>query len=411
MNIKHLALTLLPLLAVEAVAQGPQTLVGLTRFSPAIRQQSINCQVLSNCFVTAMPPAANAFAGGIAWDPVRSGTWITNGRKLAKVDDDCNVQCGVFPMPSITNATTFITGLETVDMFDQLWSIDNTGRIRMFTNTCPPQLVDSCQSMLTPTPSPNHRVTTAIGIDEGIGLVFLAYSNLSTGTSKIAINDLSDPCVQFEIIDAPQCLSTFGPITGLACDWGAQMLYASNGVTTARMNYAWSGSNLVVLSTDCCPGIAVLDPTVGITIHPSQATSVGSSCNNGSCPNCPMIHSLRNDPVVGNMDFHLSVDGAFGNSFSFCMIGDSPCNPAGIAIPPLCGPVLVGGYVGYLGPNLITGGTSVCGNSSHFSLPLPPIPALVGDVYSSQVLNLCVGAGGSLGFAMSNCLSWELQGI
>lgn len=408
----YLAIALLPLFSFDIAAQGQKELTGLTRFNPSLRRQALNCQPQAVCPVPGMPAAANAFAGGTAWDPVGSGAWVTNGRFLAKVDDDCNVQCPPVQIPSLSSVNTFITGLEVSDIFNELWMSDSDGRIHRFTNTCPPQFLGACTSILQPTPAPNQQVTTAIAIDEGIGLVFIAYTNLNTGISKIAVNDNSDPCSTFEIIDAPACFGTFGPITGLACDWGTQRLYATNGSTTADMNYAWNGTNLAVISTNCCPGAAVLDPLVGLTIRPARATTMGQPCDNGDCPSCPMLHRLGNDPVVGNLDYRLVIAGAPAQSFSFCMIGDDPCNAPGIMVPPLCGPVLVGNYIGYLGPNLIPAstGTSVCNNVSSFNLPIPAVPALVGDVYSSQVVNLCLNSGGS-GFAMSNCLSWELQGI
>ena len=411
MKHSYLAIVLLPLLALDVAAQSQKQLTGLTRFNPSLRRQTLNCQMQTQCAIPGMPVTINAFAGGTAWDPVGSGAWVTNGRFLAKVDDNCNVQCAPIQIPSLSSVTTFITGLEVNDIFNQLWMSDSDGRIHRFTNSCPPQFLGACTSVLQPTPAPNQRVTTAIAIDEGIGLVFIAYTNMNTGVSKIAVNDLSDPCVTFEIIDAPACLGTFGPITGLACDWGEQRLYATNGATTADMNYSWNGSNLLVVSTNCCPGVAVLDPMVGLTIRPGSATTIGQSCNNGACPNCPMFHRLGNDPVVGNLDFRLMITGAPASSFTFCMIGDDPCSAPGILIPPLCGPVLVGNYIGYLGPNLIpSSSTSICNNLSTFNLPIPAVPALVGDVYSSQVVNLCLNPTGS-GFAMSNCLSWELQGI
>ncbi|HEB51702.1 MAG TPA: hypothetical protein ENI87_00455 [bacterium] len=403
--------TLLLTAASPLLAQTSQSLIGLTRVNPSLRQQRLNCTTMGQCNLPGMPATLNTFAGGTAWDSVHSGAWVTNGRFIARYDDNCQPQCPPIAVPALTTTTTFITGLEVVDAFDQLWMVDSEGRIRFYSNTCPPQLQGGCNSSLVPTPAPNQRVTTGIAVDEGIGLVFVAYANLSTGTTKIAVNDMSNPCVQFDIIDVPPCTTPFGAIRGIACDWGSQIIYATDGYTVVAMNYAWNGSNLTIVQANCCPAISVtVDPYAGLAVRPGGATSIGTACNNGSCANCPMIHTLRNDPVLGNQQFSLALEGAFGSSFSFCMIGDSPCHNQGVVVPPLCGPVHVGGYVGYLGPVLIQG-PSVCGGSATFNLPLPASPALVGDVYSSQCLNLCVGATGALGFSLSNCLSWELQGI
>ncbi|MCK5945413.1 MAG: hypothetical protein KAI24_25710, partial [Planctomycetes bacterium] len=394
MKTTHLATALLSLLTTTLSAQSPQTLIGLTRVNPSLRKQTTNCQIVSQCAIPGMPGAPNVFAGGTAWDPVRSSAWITNGQILAKVDENCGLECAPIGVPTVTGANTFITGLEVVDLYNQLWMIANDGTLRMFTNTCPPQPVSQCQTALTPTTTPNQRVTTALAVDEGIGLVFVAYANLTTGTTAIAVNDLSNPCQQFDIIQVPPCVSFFGPITGLACDWGSQTLYATDGVVTVSMNYAWNGANLQIVSQNCCPNVIAIDQLVGLAIRPGKATSNGGPCNNGACAPCPMIHRLRNDPVVGNLEFRLGLDGAAGSSFSFCMIGDSPCNNVGPTPGPLCGPVLVGGYVGYLGANLIQG-PSICGGSTDFVLPIPPVPALVGDVYSSQAVNLCVSPTGA----------------
>ena len=109
-----------------------------------------------------------------------------------------------------------------------------------------------------------------------------------------------------------------------------------------------------------------------------------------------MIHRLRNDPVIGNLDFRLGLDEAFGSSFSFCLIGAGPCNSPGVSSPDLCGPIYTIPFLGYLGANLIQG-PSICGGSTDFLLAIPATPALVGEQYSSQCLNLCFNAIG-LGF-------------
>jgi len=66
----------------------------------------------------------------------------------------------------------------------------------------------------------------------------------------------------------------------------------------------------------------------------------------------------------------------------------------------ILGPVPTGGVVG--------GG--VCDGAARFPLPLPLIPSLVGTVISAQSIVLCASLTGAVGTAMSNCLSFELQG-
>jgi hypothetical protein len=410
---RHISLALaVPILAAQLVAQEPAHLVGITRTTPALRHQATTCAILSQCALPLMPPAPNLpFVGGTAWDPRRPGAWVTNGQVLAKYDDGCTLQCGPLPIPTLGTVNTYVTGLEVVDGTNQLWMIDNQGNLHFYANTCPPVPQGGCTTLLGPTPAPVLQVTTGLAIDEGIGLVFVSYPDFIAGTTRIAVNDLSNPCQQFDMFFVPPCPNSFGPVTGLACDWGKQMLYATDGQTIVAMNYAWNGTNVTLVGYSCCPGtIALLEPMIGLAVRPGRAATLGIPCADGICPPCPMVHSLVNDPVLGNLEFRLRIDGAFGNSFSFCLIGDGPCNPPGVSVPPLCGPIYTVPFLGYLGPNLVSG-PSICGGSTVFDLPLPLLPSLVGDVYSSQIFELCVSSTGALGISLSNCLSWELQGI
>lgn len=409
MRTSHLALLLSPFLGAALSAQAPPHLVGNTRLIPTLRHLGTDCTPLSQCALAGMPPTANLFAGGNAWDPVTSGVWVTNGRMLAKYGDDCSVQCPPMPIPSLGSVDTFVTGMEVVEGLDQLWMIDNDGRLSFYSNACPPTLLGGCNSVLVPTPLPNAQVTTGLAVDEGYGLVFVAYPNFGTGLTRIVVNDLAHPCVQVDLFTIPPCTNAFGTVTGLACDWGNRTLYATDGRGVVAIRYVWSGFNLTIVDVDCCAGPAItLDEMVGLALRPGRATSLGTPCAGGACPNCPMAHRLDNDPVLGNLDFRLRLDGAFGSAFAFCLIGEGPCRDPGIVTPALCGPIRTLPFLGYLGPNLIMG-PSICGNSTTFDLPLPLTPSLVGGVYSSQCLNLCVTAT-SLGIALSNCLSWELQG-
>ena len=406
-----LATLALPFLAALPLAQGPASLIGLTRNTPTLRHLGTNCSFLSQCQLLGMPPAGNLpFVGGTAWDPRRPGAWVTNGQVLAKYSDDCSLQCGPMPIPSLSTVSTYITGLEVIDGSNQLWMIDNQGDLHFYSNTCPPVHLGGCNTVLTPTPTPVLQVTTGLAADEGLGLVFISYPDLLSGLTRIAVNDLSNPCQQVDMVFVPPCASTFGPVTGLACDWGRQILYATDGISIEAMHYAWNGSNLTILNHYCCPAITVAEPMIGLAVRPGRATTLGSPCANGSCPACAMVHTLINDPVIGNAQFKLRLDDAFGNSFSFCLIGDGPCHVPGVSTPIFCGPIYTVPFLGYLGANLISG-PSICGGGTTFDLPLPLTPSLVNGVYSSQCVNLCVGPGGGLGFAMSNCLSWELQGI
>jgi hypothetical protein len=289
--------------------------------------------------------------------------------------------------------------------------VDNNGRIRWYTNTCPPVPVGGCNSVLVPTTTPAPQIVTGIAIDEGLGLIFIAYPNLLTGVSRIAVNDLNNPCVQFDMIGVPQCQTNFGPIRGLTCDWANNMLHATDGITTMSINYAWNGTNVSISGFDCCPGgIVVLDTMVGLTVRPGRATSLGTACNNGACATCPMAHRLGNDPVLGNAQFRLGLDQAQPNVFAFCLVGAGPCTNVGVVTPPLCGPIHTGPLLGSLGANITGGGFAICDGTTTFPLPLPINPGLAGAVFGSQCLTVCFNAAGGFGTGLSNCLSWQLQG-
>ncbi|MFO1076168.1 MAG: hypothetical protein U1E73_00415 [Planctomycetota bacterium] len=406
------ALAALAAAAVSLAAQTQDHLVGITRVFTNLRQvDHWNCAPLGSCPVPL--PAAVILApaaGGTAWDPVRPGAWVTTGTVLAKVDDTCNAGCGAMPIPGLA-ANTFVTGLEVVQSLDELWAIDALGDLHSFTNTCPPNPINVCNTGLVPAPA--GVSTSGLAVDEGDGAVFYAYCNFTTGQSRIAVARLQNPCqILCQVPVQAPCTAAFGAITGLACDWGNHVLYATDGTSTLAIRYAFTGALCVqFLNIDCCtPPVAVLDPMIGLAIRPGGATSHGTSCNNGACPNCPMIHSLGNDPVLGNAHFRLVLEGAPVPSLAWCLIGVGPCQVPGLSVPPLCGPVHTLPLLGTLGPNPPVGAvTNPCSGMTSYAFPLPPWPSLVGWTISSQCVSLCATSS-AIGTAMSNCLSFTFQG-
>jgi hypothetical protein len=398
---------LLPALAAFATAQTPAHLVGLTRFAPMLRHvDHAPCAMLAQCAVPIPPPAAfPPFAGGTAWDPVRSGAWVSNGVLLAKVDDNCTMQCPPAPIPTLAG-NAFVTGMELVEGMNQLWLIDSLGVLHFYTNACPPVPLGTCNTGLGPTAIGN--VTTGLAVDELNGIVFIAHPMFPTGPNRIVVSPLGAPCNPVSQFILPTCTTAFGAVTGLACDWGNQVLYATDGVGTVAMTYGWAPPNVLVGPVTCCGAGVAADPMVGLAVRPGRATSVGSSCANGSCAPCPQVHTLRNDPCLGNAQFRLGLDQAPAGALAILAIGIGPCVVPGVALPPLCGPLHTTPLLGTVGPNL-TGGTGVCDGSTDFNVPLPVAPGLAGQVFSSQALTICLG-GGVMGFGMSNCLSWRLQG-
>jgi hypothetical protein len=395
-------------LAATMPAQTPDHLVGLTRQIPLLRHHDHwNCVPLNQCPVP-MPAGAllPPFAGGTAWDPVRSGAWVSNGNLLAKVDDLCGVQCPPMPIPTL-GPNAFVTGMEVVEGPNELWLIDSLGNLHRYTNNCPPAPIAVCNTNLGP--GPVQSSTTGLAVDEGQGLVFIAYPDFATGANLVVVTLLANPCVPICRFPVPPCFAAFGVLTGLACDWGRQVLYATDGLNTIAMRYVFAAPCVQIVNFNCCAGPTVVqDRMVGLAVRPGRATSVGQPCANGACPPCPMNHSLVNDPCLGNAQFRLALDQAPAGSLAWCVIGSAPCSAPGVMVPPLCGPVFATPVFGTLGPNP-TGGIGACTGATNFNFPLPVIPALAGWVMSSQCVALCI-AGGGIGTSVSNCLSFQLQG-
>lgn len=408
-----LAALSLPLLAATfaapLAAQTPDHLVGITRAFPNLRHvDHWACMPLGQCPVPmpnamAFPP----YAGGTGWDPVRSGAWVTNGMLLAKVDDNCAMMCPPMPIPTLP-PNAFATGLEVVESQNELLILDSFGNLHTYTNTCPPNPIFVCNTGLAP--AAIQRATSGLAVDEGQGFVFMSYSDFANGNNVIAVSMLANPCQVLCRFQVPQCLANFGAVTGLAVNWARRTLYATDGANTIAMQYAWNGQCMNILNANCCPMPApAADPMIGLAVRPGRATSVGNPCANGACLPCPMDHTLGNDPNLGNAFFRLDLDQAPSGSLAWCIIGAAPCSAPGVVAPPLCGPIFATPVLGSLGPNP-TGGTGGCTGNTAFSFPLPLAPGLAGWTLSSQCVALCVSTTTGIGTAVSNCLSWTLQG-
>lgn len=395
------------LFGVGAAAQGPDHLVGITRNAPFLRHVDHGaCALLGQCGLPGMPPSTPLppYVGGVDWDPIHGGAWATNGLLLANYDDNCVVQCPPNVIPGLA-AGAFATGLAFLTGARRLWLIDSLGWLHFFDDSCPPVPLGVCNTGLAPA---GQRVTTAIAVDEARGLVFIAYPDFATGVNTIVVSTTAAPCAGLSNFQLPACAPGFGPVLGLDCDWGKSVLYATDGIRTIEVPYAWAPPNVVPFAPVCCPGAVGADPMIGLAVRPGRATPTGTPCANGSCAPCPMQHTLGNDPVLGNPVFRLDLDGAPAGSFAFCLLGQGPCLVPGITALPFCGPIHTIPYLGNLGGNA-TGGAGACDGSTSFVLGLPLNPALANTVFSTQCVCVCVGGG--LGVASSSCLSWELQGL
>jgi hypothetical protein len=399
------------LLSPVALAQTPDHLVGLTRLIPALHHHDHwNCQPLTRCSPAGFPPAlASRAAGGTAWNSARSGAWICNGAVIALVDDTCNYLCPTMPIP-LTTANAVITGLDNAEGMNLLWMTDSLNNVYQFRPSCPLQLVSMCTLTL---PITINGALTGVVVDEQYGIVIYTYSDFGTGLTQLLVARAGAPCQILQTVPLPRCANTpnFGPVTGSAVDWYRGILYVTDGNNTEAIRYTVAATGVVFGATNCCfLPIITLDNMVGLAVRPGRETPRGNPCNNGACPNCPMVHTLVNDPNMGNLQFALDLRGAPSPSLAWCIIGVGACSPAPV-IPPLCGPVLTPNILGTLGP-IHTGTGGGCGGSAVFPLPLPLIPSLCGTVVSSQCSVLCPGASHTVPFgtALSNCLSFLLQG-
>lgn len=404
-----LAVLALPSLAAGLAAQSPDHLVGLTRLTPLLRHVDHRaCAPISHCVVPLpvgiiMPP----YAGGTAWDPVTSGAWVTNGIQLMKVDGNCAVQCPPMPIP-MPGLNSVATGLEVVESQNRLLILDNMGMLYTFSNTCPPVPLGMCNTGLGPLPP--QTFTSGLAVDEGAGIVFLSHSDFTTGANTIAVARLASPCQILCSLPLPPCPTVFGAITGLAVNWARQMLYATDGSRTMEIRYTPSATGCVsFLSANCCNLPVAQEPMVGLAVRPGRAGSMGQPCHNGGCPPCPMNHRLGNDPNLGNSHFRLDLDQAPAGSLAWCILGAAPCSVPGLIVPPLCGPIFALPVLGTLGPNLVAG-IGACSGSTSFLLPLPLDPGLAGWTLSSQCVGICASTTAIWGTAVSNCLSFTLQG-
>jgi hypothetical protein len=204
------------------------------------------------------------------------------------------------------------------------------------------------------------------------------------------------------------CFSNPSLITGLACDAANSAIYWTDGRGTRRWNYTYNpaGPSVSFGAQTCCIQVAPLgDPYTDLSIKWGGATSTGGPCANGACPPCPMLHSLRNAPLLGTT-LQLGLDQAAPGTLALCAVDFGSCALTGPVPPPFCGPVLVPLTAAMLlmGPN-VPAGAGPCNASTTWFLPLPSNPIFVGTPLCSQCVSLCAPTG----TMMSNCLSWVLQ--
>ena len=396
--------------ATAALAQTPPNLLAITYSPTALTpmiHQSVHgsCTPLGSC-VTALPVnLLNYWPGGSAWDSGTNSAWATTGAVLARHNvTTCATNCGPVPCPRSPGSQA--TGLDIHDGLNQLWTIDSNGIITRSANNCGLAFITNHNTGLALAAGP--IATTGITIDELRGLVFYSTANFAVGSGRIYVAPLSNPGAWFQWTPVFDCFNNPNQITGLAVDAGNSVLYWTNGRGTMALPYTYNpaGPSVTYGLPTCCIQLAPFpEPYTDLSIKWGGATSSGTPCANGTCPPCPMLHTLGNAPLLGTT-LQLVLSSAPVGMPAWCVISFGSCAGGGTTFPPLCGPPLVNLSAAAitLGMNVTTGGVG-CTGTTTFLLPLPNNPAFAGLPLASQCIGLCPPTGTT----MSNCLSWVLQ--
>ncbi|MBK8980093.1 MAG: hypothetical protein IPM29_29690 [Planctomycetes bacterium] len=384
-----------------AAQSGPR-LVALTDLSPlVVRQDAASC-AQSPCSPAGMPPAPaiSPWIGGTAYDANSRGVWISNGLMIARVDarNACTVQCPAVPMPN-TSPNNPVTGLAYYEPTDTLWVTDQSNVIRWYTvSGCTLTLAGRCLP-----PIPAGDVLTGCAFDDQTGAIFYCAVTPGSPGGRVYVAQIGAPCLPYCQFDVLTCGSSpMSPLTGLAYDGCAQVLWVTDGRFTTGRSYDPIACVLLG-EVQCC--LNTVERYIGLGVMPSTETSVGANCTAGTCPTCPtMEHVLGSEPYVGNTAFTLDLVNAPGGSVGYVFFNFGPCG-APILAPPFCAgirvPVVPPPFSGS-GP---TGGTpGLCNGAASVSVPIPSVPALCGVPMCSQFVGVCPGSG----LFSSNALDWMI---
>lgn len=410
MRFQHSVLLSLALLAAPAVSQTPPGLIGLTRNLPLMLSIDTGTCLAQRC-VPVFPTASTqpAWAGGTAYDPVRGGSWITNGVAIAEVaQGTCATLCPVQPVP-LSSPNAVATGLAYNESAGVLFVSDSLNNIlTVKVSGCNLTVVNTCQTWPVSTTNPTIG---GLATDDVNGLIFYSGSQWSGAPNNIIfVAKQSTPCQYFCKILVPACTTgPLGPITGLAHDCCKNVLWATDGINWIAMSYnlATCTGNVVT----CCKLPFTTEPLIGLCMLPSIATSkdqtaASKSCTAPICPACPaMEHTMVGQPTIGNPGFTLRLDNAPAASTGVLVLNLGAC---GAGVPFGCGQIFVptAGWI-VLGP-FGTGGGVGCTGGNALTLSLAPNPFFCGFTFSTQYAVICIG-GGAFGTALSNCLSWAIS--
>ena len=418
-------------------AQASAELVGLTHSVPAVAKLSIaagGCRMTA-CSAKALGvgPRVADRAGGTAWDGRQSRVWVSNGASLALLNvhgtsTGCGLECKpvAAPLPAGTG-TRFVTGLEFIEAGVQPKPgvPGPSGRLYLsYSNQVIGVLpVKGCSlgkpsfcSMLGVLGS--RRIIGGLAADDARGFLFVATSSSVTTSpaNVIYVTWADNPCAvicKFAVaVDQSKCSNVrLGPITGLAYDGCADVLYITDGKVTlyGSMAITTKPVSCRFVHRGCCTSSAT-ERFVGLALKPSSPFARGTACTNGGCVRCPaMAGGIVGDPVLGNGDFAFTLNRAPANfTTAVLAIGFAPCTAKGLSLG-FCDSVRVA--VAPFQPIVMVFGNPRPGTSCLGELRVPlamPINrGLCGLNLSVQWVVACPRAG----TGVTPCLSMKVQGI
>lgn len=399
--------TLAALVALPFASTGAaQNLIALTLNTPVIHQSTHTpCTALGTCPAPGLPArTAGVFywSGGNAWDGTTNSLWASTGQAIARYGvGPCGLNFGPVACPKSAPLAE-VVGMDVHEGLNQLWILDDAGIVTQVQNTTALTFVNSFATGLA---LAGTIAPSAIAIDELRGLVFYTTCDFAGGGATLHVAQLATPGAIFQSTSISICFGTL--ITGIAVHPGTATLYSTNGRETMAWiyNYNSAGPSVSYAAGVCCTAAPPGDPYIDLSIRWLPAVPLGEPCASGACTPCPMVHVLRNPPLLA-ANLQLGLDFAQPGIPVWCLINFGSCVTGGPVLPPLCGPLYVplGALLSALGLQF-TAGPGPCSASATIILPLPGNPVFLGTPLASQFVGLCPPSGTT----MSNCLSWVIQ--
>jgi hypothetical protein len=437
--VRPIALVALSLASALGAQTGfkPRELVGLTHALPAVVNWTIasgGCK-LTACSAKALGVGSRVAdrAGGTAWDGRQSRVWVSNGVTLALLNPHsataaCGLACkpAAAPLPPGTG-TRFVTGLEFVEAGVQpkpglpgptgllYLSYNNQviGRVPVKRCAIGTPAYCSLRSVLG-----TRRIIGGLAADDARGFLFVGTSSsVSTSPANVVfVTSASRPCqvlCKFAVaVDQNKCSKVrLGPITGLAYDGCADILYITDGKVTmfGKVTVTTSPVSCRFVHLGCCASSAT-ERLVGLAVRPTPSVVHGRTCTNGDCLRCPaMAAGSIGDPVLGNGDFAFTLNRAPGNfTTAVLAVGFGPCHATGLRLG-FCDNIRVA--LGPFRPLVLAFGNrrpgTACRGEMRVPVAMPVRRSLCGLNLSVQWIVVCPKGGSGV----TPCVSMKVQGI